>query len=86
MPQSLRAGDEHRRNIDGTAAEYLKLRAADALRAASVPLQAALEADAFVFTAVNTQFTFRQPTARRDRLRRTAFPSRRSAACPGPDP
>src|SRR3978361_1034222 len=62
------ASDEHRGDTDRAAVEHLKLRAADPLCGATVPLHAALQPDPRMLAAINKKFALRQPVARRDGL------------------
>src|SRR5579863_258778 len=65
-PPIALSGDEERRHVDGSARKQLQLRIVTALGPGTVPVEAALEAVALIFGAVDREFAVRQPTAGRD--------------------
>src|SRR5579885_186535 len=65
-----RAGDEAGGDVDGPAGEERELAGIAGDRPAAIPLEAALEAGAGEFAAIDGKLVLAEPAAARDRLRR----------------
>ncbi len=68
-----RAGDEHRRHVDGAAGEQLQFGFVEPGGARAIPVEPALKPVARVFGGIDRKLALRQPAAGRDLCRRRHY-------------